>query len=246
MMDEESQLVVHEQDDDKRPVVGQVRAYCDTVAGIKGMRYQPDRQKELITNAADNATKASADDVLARQAEAARKDADRIEARDDDERSRLENANGHSVDPRLFTQATTAGEISSLLRDAEAIDHDTLTRAWGFAQPVLKGLAAKEAREHRLPGSTSAFSAWTLWQTRMASATQRIPTREAMSDRAARRQREIRDKALEVWRVVGLDDMVARHLRAADLAERIPPNGGEPAKGSLVVGRWFDLFPNRK
>ena len=244
-MDIDSLLNVHEQDAVKRPVVGQVRAMVDAIAGIEGMQYQTARQTELVTNVTNNATKASADDVLAREAEAAREDADARELRDDDERERLENMNGHAVDPRMFTAATTAGEISALLRDAEAVDPDTLRRAWGYAQPALRALAAKEARTYRQPSASSAFNAWTIWQSKMAGLTRQAPSREMMSDRAARRQREIRDKALEVWRVVGLDHMVARHLSAADIEQRTPTNGGALVKSTLTVGGWFDQLSKK-
>ena len=99
-----------------------------------------------------------ADELRAMLAEAAREDSDAIDARDDSERERLEAMNGHQVDPRRFTAAATASEISSMLRDAEAMDPDTLRTSWHFALPVLKQMAAKESREHRLPHAASARS----------------------------------------------------------------------------------------
>ena len=243
-MDVDSLLGVHEGDPEKRAAVGQVRAMRDAISGVEGMQYQPARQAELITNVKANAAKTAADTLRQQLADAASEDRDALDVRDENERDRLTSVNGHAVDPRRFTAAASASEISSMLRDAEAMDVDTLRTSWAFALPVLKQMAAKESREHRLPHANSAFSIWTTWGARMATVTQQAPTRQVLTDKASRRQGALKEKVLSVWRVVGLDQAVARHLLAADVSERML-NTGEPATGGLVFGRFFDQFKSR-
>ena len=245
-MDIDALLDVHAQDADVRTTVDQVRTMRAAIAGVEGMQYQPARQAELTANIRANAATAGADALRQMLTEARDGDAEALSDRDDAERERVDTMNGAHVDPARFTAAATAGEISSLLRDAEAVgDPDSLRRAWAFALPKLREMAGREMRQYRLPSGASAFSALTIWQSRVASLTRQTPTRDVLSDRAQRRQRELREKVLSVWRLVALDREVARHLLAADIAQHTPTNGA-PAKGTLTFGKFFDQFPMKK
>lgn len=246
-MDIEALLASHErQHPELSAIVGDIRSMLAEIDDVERQEYQPAKASQLVTEIRQTTAASIATEARAMLDEAARVDDVALADRDAAERERITSANGHDVDPRRFTAAATASEISSLLRDAEAVDADTLKRSWAFAQPVLKQLAARESREHKMPHAASAFNIWTTWQARLASTMHRAPDRAVMSDAGTRRRHELRERILAVCRLASLDSAVAKLLLAADIETRTPPTGGAPAKGALVSGGWFDRFTTKK
>jgi hypothetical protein len=240
-MDIEALLDAHaRQHPDLRAVIARIRVMRAKTAEVEAEQYQPTRAAALVAEIRSATAQAIADELRGMLADAARADATAMDRRDRDERERVAGANGHAIDPHRITMATTAAEISVLLHDAAALDADSVRKAWGYAQPVLKQMAAREAREHRQPHASSAFNTWTLWQSKMADLTRRAPDRESLAASASRRQRDLKERVLAVCRVVALDGEVAKLLLAAGIQERTPE--AVPAKNSLTSGSWWDRF----
>jgi hypothetical protein len=224
-------------------VIGTVRSLLAAEDEIDSARYLPQRAAELkrerrvaavgeiVTELTrlekEIATSAEAADVAQRVAE----------------HERVVSTNGHAVDPHRFTLATTPAEIVLLLRDAEAADPDTLRRSWAYAEPKLRAMAATEQRTHRQPGATSAFNALVMWQTRMRSISAAAPDRSLLADVVASRRRAVRQQALAVARVVGLDAAVEIALKRS--AASRSSVGEEPA-GNITFGKFFDQFPQSR
>jgi hypothetical protein len=163
-------------------------------------------------------TVAAAKDVEAVLAEVVRVEADRArdEARPLDEetveaRERVIDGRDAPSDVWRISVASTPAEISALLGDAETSSPATLRQAWNFAEPVLRQLAVTDAREHRRPTGTGAFSILMTWSTRVKLAGRSTPDRGAIADGTEREKVAWRQQVLAVCRaLVGLDVEVER------------------------------------
>jgi len=223
--------------------IASVRSLLADEDEIDAARYMPQRAAELKRERRAETVGEIVAELARLEGQVATSAKDDDDARRAADRVRVADANGHAVDPHRFTSATTPAEIVLLLRDAETADPDTLRRAWAYAEPRLKAMAAQEQRTHRIGTATSAFNALTVWSSRMKSVGHALRDRGDLADVVARRQREVRQQVLAVARVVGLDlEIEAAAKRAAVTAARA---GGEAA-AKVVVGKFFEQFGARR
>ena len=160
-------LDVHEAQGAPKAVVAIARAVDDDLQAIDTQGYQGWRASELKAERRQQAVATFVDQLNALSDAAAKHDAAGLDQHARDEHERLSKMNGHSVDPSRITAAMNAAEAALQLRDAEAMDVDTLHRTWAFAEPTLVRMANKEMREHRMPSTGSAFNTLVLWRMRV-------------------------------------------------------------------------------
>ena|SRR5688572_2289762 len=205
-----------------KPLTDAVRALLLAEREIKDAQYQPPRAAELLCDRREQTVA-----VMADQLRALEEVAPEQPPVDEPEPA----VDPSLVDPHCYTVARQPSEIVALLREVEG-DPAALTRAWRFAQPRLREMAAREARSHMLPHAASAFSALTTWQLRVRSKR----TADPVVDATVRRRREIREAALQVADTVGLRRGVEQAVTRASV-------GSQPA-GNTTVGKFWDMYPH--
>jgi hypothetical protein len=161
-----------------------------------------------------------------------------LDLHDQREHARVTAATGHgAIDLDRVKVATSPAELSVLMREAMAHSEDGARRAWGFIEPRLREMAAREQRQRVIGTGNTAFGLLCRWQLEMRTLSQRSPDRAHLSEAGIRRRREIRQQVLAIARVVGLDQQVDVAARQAALAEK--------PTTTMEIGRWFDQFNKR-
>ena len=167
-----------------------------------------------------------------------RQNARDLHAHDRAEHERVTTTNGHAaVDLERIRVAKSGAELSVMLHEARAYSADAARRAWAFIEPRLHELAAREQSRHIIGTSTTAFSTLCRLQLEMRDLSRGAPNRSALVDAGQRRARELRQQALEVGQIFGLDRQIEMALRKAAV-----PESDATATGGLVAGGWFDKF----
>jgi hypothetical protein len=217
-----------------KSVIDKVSEFRGAQRAIDDAQYQPGRAAELKAVLHAKTVEAGRRQLSVLEADAATAAAADVESHDRAAHDHAAQGDEPGADMPRITAARTFAELRLVMEDALAADPGKARRTWEVVRPLMRDMMADAERRHVMPSAHSAFTAYNLLELRMRELTRRGPDRTHVSEAGARRQRELRERVLAAWRVVGLDQEIARAAAKAAIPEA--------PESTLVVGGFFDRF----